>query len=113
MAKLKPVGKLVVIILVAGVAYGGFRVWKGGHPGGADSKDKSGFSNVKIEGDLGLNKKLGRPLRVALNQWPGWLGGIYANKGLAPNKACIFWQKHNCLVEFAIMDDPVAMTTDF
>lgn len=119
--RLTPVGKAVVLLVVVGVAVGGYRLLSsgsGGKSGGASAGTGSTGSGgngpaPKIEGDLGLNAKLGRPLKVAMNQWPGWLGGIFANNGLAPNKACVYWKEHNMLVEFVIMDDPVAMTNEF
>jgi NitT/TauT family transport system substrate-binding protein len=108
-----PIGKIAALIVVVGLAYGGYRWYSGRTPSaGADSGTPQ-FGSTKVEGDLGLNGKLGRPLHVALNQWPGWLGGIFANNGLKPNKACIFWSKYNLLVEFQVMDDPVAMTNEF
>lgn len=109
------IGKIVLLIVVLGLGFGGYRYWKQ-HSEGSSSNKSEGtpqFGTTKIEGDLGLNTKLGRPLHVALNQWPGWLGGIFANNGLKPNKACIYWSKYNLLVEFQIMDDPVAMGTEF
>lgn len=108
-------GKIIILLVVAGVAFGGYRWWKQRSEGPTKpgSEASAHFGDTKIEGDLGLNSKLGRPLHVALNQWPGWLGGIFANNGLKPNKACIYWQKYNLLVEFQVMDDPVAMTNEF
>lgn len=123
--RLTNAGKAAAFLIVAGVAYGGFRLWKG--TGDAPSSSSNGTQasttggnpgtpgggGTKIEGDLGLTAKLGRPLKVAVNQWPGWLGGIFANNGLNPNKACLYWKEHNILVEFVVMDDPVAMTNEF
>lgn len=109
------VGKIVLLMVVVAAAYGGYRLYQrsgsAGKSGGGSGV--ASFSDAKVEGDLGLNQSLGRPLHVALNQWPGWLGGIFANNGLKPNKACIYWKKYNLLVEFAVMDDPVAMTNEF
>lgn len=107
--RLKAAGKVIILLLVGGAAIGGYRYFSGK---GAEEAGNVGFSD-KVEGDLGLNTKLGRPLHVAVNQWPGWLGGIVANNGLKPNKACVYWKKHNLLVEFQIMDDPVAMMNEF
>lgn len=121
--RLTPVGKAAAFLIVAGVAYGGFKIWKGSSSGsaangtGGSAATTGGPGNPggggKVEGDLGLTSKLGRPLKVAVNQWPGWLGGIFANNGLNPNKACLYWKEYNILVEFVIMDDPVAMTNEY
>jgi NitT/TauT family transport system substrate-binding protein len=48
---------------------------------------------------------LGRPLRVGIVPWPGYAGGLVANRGLRPNKDSIFWDKRNLLVEFLIRDE--------
>jgi len=112
--RLKTSGKIIVLLLIAGGAVGAFRTFKKGKDGGEEgSGGTPQFGQTKVDGDLGLNAKLGRPLHVALNQWPGWLGGIFANNGLKPNKACIYWKNYNMLVEFQIMDDPVAMMNEF
>ncbi len=111
--RLKTTGKIVVFVVVLGAAFGGYRLWKGGGASGPDAGGTPKFGETKVEGDLGLNVKLGRPLHVALNQWPGWLGGIFANNGLKPNKVCMYWKKYNLLVEYQIMDDPVAMMSEF
>ncbi len=115
--KLRTSGKIIVLILILGIAFGAYRLWGKQLRGIVDTKSPgqaaAHFGETKIEGDLGLNKQLGRPLHVALNQWPGWLGGMFANNGLKPNKACLYWQKYNLLVEFQVMDDPVAMINEF
>lgn len=116
MAKLTTAGKLASLIIIVGFAFGGYNLWRSRSAAAGDASGKPGSGSTaptKIEGDLGLATKLGRPLRVAMNQWPGWLGGIFANSGLKPNKTCIYWTKYNLLVEFVIMDDPVAMVNDF
>jgi len=108
------VGKIVIFLIIVGAGFGGYRLWKQhSGPSSSGGGTNSTFSDTKIEGDLGLNSSLGRPLHVALNQWPGWLGGIFVNSGLHANKACIYWKKYNLLVEFAVMDDPDAMMKEF
>lgn len=109
--QLKTPGKIVVAVLAVALAIGGYQIWQRFQS--APNANGSDLTPTKIEGDLGLNTKLGRPLVVAVNQWPGWLGGIFANNGLKANKACVYWQDHNLLVEFKIMDDPVAMMNEF
>lgn len=111
--KLTAAGKVVILLVVAGAAFGGYRLWHQGSNGSTTGSSGGDDKPVKVEGDLGLNKGLGRQLVVAMNQWPGWLGGIFANGGLKPSRASIYWQKYNLLVEFKVMDDPVAMMTAF
>ena len=71
-------------------------------PGGGDY--------IKVPGDQGI---LGRPLVVGVNEWPGFVGGLFANNGLAPNKDCIFYKKGNLLVEFRRRNDPVVMLQEY
>ena len=47
---------------------------------------------------------LRRPLRVGIVEWPGYAGGLVANKGLQPNKDSSFWE-HQLLVEFVLEPD--------
>ena len=118
MPKLKLSGKIILLMLVGGLAFGGFRLFKSNSASATATAGNTPasvpkFDTVKVEGDLGINTSLGRPLHVAVNQWPGWLGGIFANNGLNPNKACVYWEKYKLLVEFKVMDDPVAMINEF
>lgn len=48
---------------------------------------------------------LGRPLRVGLVSWPGYVGGIVANNGFKPDRRSIFWQKYGLAVEFSLIED--------
>ncbi|MHB9130151.1 MAG: OmpA family protein [Armatimonadota bacterium] len=99
--KLTPVGKLVILIIAVGLAFGGYRLWQGGGTGQFLPK----FGN-----DQGL---LGRPLRVGVVSWPGYAGGIVANSGFKPNKTCIYWNNHKLLVEFLLMEDVDARAKAF
>src|SRR5579862_2278314 len=95
--RIKPLGKLVIFILILGSVIGVYRWW-GGRAGGTGAGP-----NSAVSGDQGL---LGRPLRVGVVYWPGYTGGIFANKGFHPNKDCIFWNNHKLLVEFVDIEDP-------
>ena len=101
--KIKPVGKIVIFLLIVGVAIGAYRLWSGhglsfGGGGGA------------VAGEKGL---LGRPLRVGVVYWPGYTGGIYANNGFPANKQCIYWNDHKLLVQFVDIEDPDAANKAF
>lgn len=116
--KITPVGKILILGIIGAALYGGYTKiivprMSGGSTATANSggsKDAPKFGTVKVDGDQG---KLGRPLRVAINPWPGFAGGILANNGMAPNKECIFWKSHNLLVEFQLIDDPTIMQAAF
>ncbi|MBD0370230.1 MAG: OmpA family protein [Pyrinomonadaceae bacterium] len=56
---------------------------------------------------------LGRPLRVGIVSWPGYMGGIMANNGFKPNKDCIYWNKHKQTVEFLLLEDPAQRAQAF
>jgi len=106
--KLRPIGKIAILIIVVGIAAGAYRLYtsKGG-PG----ESIAGVSGAaKIDGDQGL---LGRPLRVGIVTWPGYCGGIVANGGFKPNRECIYWQGHKLLVEFLLMEDVDARAKAF
>lgn len=102
--KIKPLGKVLILIIAVGIGIGGWKLWQqfgsgavgGGEPIAGVSKP------VKISGDQGL---LGRPLRVGVVTWPGYAGGIVANGGFKPNRESIYWNNHKLLVEFMLMED--------
>ena len=91
--RLTGLGKLVLLILAAGLAVGGYRLWQTtsgarapGETGGStptDATPASGGSGGGVpssgaassSGEQGL---LGRPLRVGVVTWPGYAGGIVA-----------------------------------
>lgn len=104
--KIKPAGKLAILLIVAGVAYGGYRLSNRAGKGGSGN----GSAPATVSGDQGI---LGRPLRVGVVTWPGYAGGITANNGFKPNKDCIYWRDHNLLVEFLLMEDVDARAKAF
>src|SRR5581483_7255521 len=105
--RIKPIGKLVLLILVLGLAAGAWRWWQQRSGGGNGT---TGGASHTVSGDQGL---LGRPLRVGVVSWPGYAGGIVANNGFKPNKECIYWKNHNLLVEFMLMEDVDARAKAF
>lgn len=107
--RLTPFGKLLLLILAAGIAFGGWRLWQNYSSG---SSGGGGFFHASSApgGDQGL---LGRPLRVGIVTWPGYAGGIVANNGFKPNKQCIYWNNHKLLVEFMLLEDVDARAKAF
>jgi len=115
--KLKPGGKIALILIVAGAAWyaatnllpasvkekvpmlAGKPAGSGGGSGGSGGGAGGGGGDV-----------LGRPLRVALNYWPGFAGGIMANGGFKANKDSLYWKNHNLQVEFIDIEIPDQMT---
>ena len=108
--KIKPAGKIVLLLFAVAILGGGFNLWRSrGHEGTLVEKltGSAATAPVALGSDQG---KLGRPLRVAINQWPGFSPGLVANNGLAANKNSLNWKEYGLLVEYTIMDDPIAMT---
>lgn len=48
---------------------------------------------------------LNRPLKVAINTWGGYAGGLLANGGLAPNRNSLFYRDFGLEVELILIDD--------
>jgi len=120
--RLTLLGKIVLLILAAGVAVGGWRIWQnmsgGRAPEGSTVSEPTGEATPaaarppqpRAGDDQGL---LGRPLRVGVVTWPGYAGGITANNGFKPNKNSIYWRNHRLLVEFMLMEDVDARAKAF
>jgi ABC-type nitrate/sulfonate/bicarbonate transport system substrate-binding protein len=68
---------------------------------------------VVHRGNQAYEGLLKRPLRVGIVPWPGFAGGLVANRGLRPNKDCYFWDKRNLLVEFVEKPDEDELLRDF
>jgi NitT/TauT family transport system substrate-binding protein len=138
-ARLTPLGKLVSILLIAGLIGLGFYIIAKRSsgvrllPGDKDSKqieteaaDTTGVTTVKeykyIPGDkLPAVKGVSqyrwndkeKILRFSYNVWAGWLPVIAANHGTKPNPESIFAKKYGFRVEMVLMDDPVAARDAF
>ena len=60
---------------------------------------------AKNNANIGRQGILGRPLKVGILSWPGYVGGLVANNGFKPNKDCIYFKDYNLLVEFSLVED--------
>jgi NitT/TauT family transport system substrate-binding protein len=96
--RLRRLGWNVVPILVASI--GGFAAWWSGPE--VRRLDPLVLWEFGLSDSCGL---LGRPLRVGISTWPGYVGGIVANNGLRPNEDSIFFKKHGLCVEFILIED--------
>lgn len=56
-------------------------------------------------GTAPANRDLNRPLRVAINTWGGYAGGILANNGFRPNRESLFFRNYGIEVELVLIDD--------
>src|SRR5215510_2694489 len=106
--RIKPLGKILILVVVVGLAIGAWRIYQKYIAGGS-SAPGVGCTTVS-GGDQGL---LGRPLRVGVVSWPGYAGGIVANNGFKPNRDCIFFKNHKQTVEFVLLEDPAQRSQAF
>jgi NitT/TauT family transport system substrate-binding protein len=97
-------GKLFIVLV--GLSVLGFVAWRWRHliaPPRPDAGNIPAGSFSFAGGPAGAT--LGRPLRVGINTWGGYAGGIMANKGFAPNPESIFMKKFGIMVELVLIDD--------
>ena len=132
-ARLTTAGKLLSIVLIAGlVGTGIYVVNRRGIGGGSSSKsgpdapqteapDTKGVTTVseykyvpadKLPAVKGVSQykwdEKDKVLRFSYNVWSGWLPVIAANRGTKPNTESVFFKKYGFKVEMVLMDDPVA-----
>src|SRR5437867_12129896 len=137
-ARLTWVGKLVSVLLIAGlISVGIYVVGRRGIGGGSSSgttaegpqteaPDTKGVTTVSeykyVPGDRlpavkGVSQYKWDPnqkiLRFSYNVWAGWLPVIAANHGTKPNPDSVFAKKHGFRVEMVLMDDPVVARDAF
>src|SRR5213594_3799370 len=137
-ARLTWVGKLVSVLLIAGlISVGIYVVSRRGIGGGsssgtgaegpqAEAADTKGVTTVSeykyVPGDRlpavkGVSQYKWDPkekiLRFSYNVWSGWLPVIAANHGTKPNAESVFSKKYGFRVEMVLMDDPVVARDAF
>lgn len=94
--------RLVMLILVLTFVAVAIVIWKGFTRGPHGEVAKQAPGQSPSDEDAGM---LGRPLRVGIVSWPGYAGGLVANRGFKPNKTALYWTKYHLLVEFVLMED--------
>ena len=92
--RLKPAGKLALAVAVIAIIIGVYKAIPAKNKPdipilGGKTEPASGKSTTDA-GDQGI---LGRPLKVGLVTWPGYLGGIVANNGFKPNRECLYLER--------------------
>ena len=137
-ARLTWAGKLVSILLIAGlIGTGVYVVSRRGIGGGSSSgpvaegpqteaPDTKGVTTVseykyvpsdRLPPVKGVSQYKWDPnqkiLRFSYNVWAGWLPVIAANHGTKPNPDSVFAKKHGFRVEMVLMDDPVVARDAF
>lgn len=108
MAKMKPIPKLLTIILVVGAAFLGFMKFKDKIlPEGRQAKSI-------LSQDVKDATAAGTPLvRVGVVTWGGYAGGQFYNGGFQASKESRYYKDYNILVEFKVIDDFTASRNAF
>jgi len=106
MAKLKPQGKLAIVILIAIIATGGLYF-----TGNLDFSTLMPSVDNVVTKD-GTKKKAVRKsnsdaltINVGVVTWGGYAGGQYFNNGFDANESSRFYKDYGFYVEFKILDD--------
>ena len=131
MAQMTAFSKLLVVGLVLGGLYGGYRYadTHGMIPKGKPTEDiKPGAFNttsaapdttadnsasatqassggLQAAEPVGNYGSLGRPIRISVVTWGGYAGGEYFNRGFKDNAESMFRKKFGVPVEFVLQDD--------
>lgn len=99
--------KVLVVALVVGGGFGLFKVAQSNGwvdavaPGSADTASNSDGG----DSDKATTSTLGRPLRVGVVTWGGYVGGQYYNRGFKPNPESQYRRRYGFDVDFIVMDD--------
>jgi len=130
MAKLTTAGKIAALILIAGIAYGGYRVFvaKGGSLASLAPEAKGGGSNVPVKVDLSNDAVEGGPvvvrnvsmpgegegcsnlpeIRILHWAWNAHLGAFFATGGERSTQGSLAC-KYGANVKWTRQDDPAKM----
>lgn len=99
-------GKIVITALIAVSGFFGVRFGKsqGWIP---EKKEVTVTNSVDINtlDEFKKNYNMTRPLRVGINTWGGYAGGLYANRGLVASAESNFYTKYGILVDIILNDD--------
>lgn len=99
-------GKIVIGVLIAAGVYGGITLAK--KKGLIPEKKEVAVTNsvdINTLDEFKKNYNMTRPLRVGINTWGGYAGGLYANKGLTASAESNFYTKYGILVDIILNDD--------
>jgi len=107
MAKLKPAGKAILIVLVLAALFG---VYKLADRAGLLDKiipksKQTGTTKIAKQ----ASKKGVQTLKVGINTWGGYAGGVYYNKGFAASEISRYYTEEGILVDIKLIDDFKAM----
>ena len=96
-AKLTPLSKILVGIILVGVAYYAYTLFAGGKDSG-ESLSTDGTSIATKEGYKDV-------INIGVVTWGGYAGGQYFNEGFTANEASRFFKKYGFKVNFEVIDD--------
>ncbi|WMX14237.1 phosphate ABC transporter substrate-binding/OmpA family protein [Aureispira sp. CCB-E] len=95
-AKLTPLSKILIAIIVAGAAYYAYTLFAGGKtseissPDGTSTATKEGYKDV---------------INIGVVTWGGYAGGQYFNEGFKANTESRFFKEYGFKVNFEVIDD--------
>lgn len=93
--KMKPAGKAIIALLIAGAVFGGIYMFKDSIPT-QDSKDEVAVNTAEGE----------QLIKIGVVTWGGYAGGQYFNGGFDANREkSRFYKDYNLLVDFVLLDD--------
>jgi NitT/TauT family transport system substrate-binding protein len=107
MAKLKPVGKAILILVALAALFGIYKL--ADRAGLVDkiipkSKQSGSTKTAKDAAKKGVPT-----LKVGINTWGGYASGVYFNKGFAASDTSRYYTEEGILVDIKLIDDFKAM----
>lgn len=96
-AKLTPLSKILIGIIIAGAAYYAYTLFAGGKGEATDSSSE-GSSTATKEGYKDV-------INIGVVTWGGYAGGQYFNEGFKANEASRFFKEYGFKVNFEVIDD--------
>jgi len=103
MAQMRPGAKFILILLAAGVLFGGYKL--------ADSKGwlkkiVPAGKSAGLSAEAKEASKKGTPvIKVGINTWGGYAAGTYFNKGFAASTNSRYYSDEGIMVQFVLIDD--------
>jgi NitT/TauT family transport system substrate-binding protein len=111
MARIKPSGKIAIIVIIALVALGGL-YFTGNLDMSSIFPDENSVVVTDSDGNTTTTKRVVRKsnsdaltINVGVVTWGGYAGGQYFNEGFAANESSRFYKDYGFYVDFKILND--------
>lgn len=95
-AKLTPLSKILIAVIVAGAAYYAYTLFSGGDAGETPSPDGNSVTTKEGYKDV---------INIGVVTWGGYAGGQYFNEGFKANTESRFFKEYGFKVNFEVIDD--------